>query len=65
MNQGQKTVDTTRRLIHLLGFDPKRFGYAKIKGANPEAFIQAVNEFIDGLPSRVQPQLVKNQAPIN
>lgn len=63
VDQGQKTVDITRRLLHLLGFDPKRFGYAQIKGADPEAFIQAVNEFTKALPSNDSEPVNKIDAP--
>lgn len=52
VSQAQKTVETTRKLIHLLGLDSKRFGYSQIQGADPEAFIQAVNGFIKALPSK-------------
>jgi len=52
VSQVQKTVDTTHQLIHLLGLDSSRFGYSKIHGANPEAFIQEINEFIKALPSK-------------
>ncbi|MFQ6678793.1 MAG: FAD-dependent oxidoreductase [Fidelibacterota bacterium] len=63
VDQGQKTVDITRHLLHLLGFDPKRFGYAQIKGADPEAFIQAVNEFTKALPSNDSEPVNKIDAP--
>ncbi|MCH7731384.1 MAG: FAD-dependent oxidoreductase [Candidatus Marinimicrobia bacterium] len=58
VSQAQKTVKTTRQLIHLLGLDSKRFAYSQILGADPEAFIQAVNEFIKALPSKDQPESV-------
>jgi len=52
VHQAEKTVETTRRLIHLLGFESFRFGYSQIKGADPETFSQEVKNFVDELPTK-------------
>ncbi len=56
VHQAQKTVDITRQLLHLLGWESSRFGYAQIKGGNPKKFTQAVKNFAEHLTPNNTPE---------